>query len=722
MGASCAGSPKSPGAVRPSANCTGEPGAALATFLCPSLAGLQQAFEHHVHPDLKKHLGGILLLSLGFQPQEVQPFARRFLQMGCPVYFVETYGVLGWNVETHANAEFEERSRGSEFGAPGRPNACPGIVVVAVRGEAEPRAVLSADGVAPSLEEGAGAHCVMARFENQPEAKRFINSPRQAVCVGGFCKKAYELKGTGWVDRHMVLLTLMRTRSTAVSTCHSYAVYNVGGARPASMAEGRRLARTMPEEYRPSFIVNFQSFMRGWNAFQSPDVEAKGLARLFGPEVPTLGMFCFGELSTSPMHNPTGWEDTPPSSEATVFHSFCSTLCVFAERAEGAADPGPVSPMRTPRSGTRTWTMELREKTKDAPTTAPRTSEVWAESRVEQCYKQYLRAVPFDAVAVPDGEGISFWTYPEGMEPGVRYVKSQRVSEVDIFVSHALRPDQSAPLLMMRAPMKYALHKCVDVYVGARAVVSRMVATKEVQAANAAQKLKQLTFWVDMACIDSTDEPRKMYIIKTHLQDFLKHAKYVMILLSTHYFHRLWCMYEFCCTCKLREDLNTIVVSNVCLSFFQSERDAIAEDIVTFSVAGASCYDPRDRDLIEDTIRSEYLSIEHFERFAKFSACALCASRSVFWAAEYYPDWLLQWSHTAARLGFDKLAAEIAQVDVATLKALAFTAHPDRPAETSIVARRQCVWEEFTSQWFRARIEPMIRQELERATEECRAI
>merc|ERR1719428_1476494 len=57
-----------------------------------------------------------------------------------------------------------------------------------------------------------------------------------------------------------------------------------------------------------------------------------------------------------------------------------------------------------------------------------------------------------------------------------------------------------------------------------------------------------------------------------------------------------------------REDIDTIVVANACLAFFESERIAIAESIVKLSVANSSCFDPLDKALITDKIQTEFAS------------------------------------------------------------------------------------------------------------------
>jgi hypothetical protein len=226
-----------------------------------------------------------------------------------------------------------------------------------------------------------------------------------------------------------------------------------------------------------------------------------------------------------------------------------------------------------------------------------------------------------------------------------------------------------------------------------------------------AAAMQELTFWCDIGCIDGSDVPRKMYILKSHLQDFCVFSNYVMILMSTHYFSRLWCIFEFCCACKLRKDLNTVIVSNACLAFFESERDKIQGCIQSISVKGSTCFDLADRALIENKITLEYKSFAHFERFSKFAAIAMCAKSAVFPAIECYSSWLTDWADCAVCCGYDELAKKLYAVDTVGLREKVFSNVPDNPAETQCLQRSNYVEEVFAREWFEMELAPMIAAE-----------
>lgn len=60
--------------------------------------------------------------------------------------------------------------------------------------------------------------------------------------------------------------------------------------------EGKIVAETLPEGYRPIFVASYQCYCRGTNLFPTVGMEARGLDALFGADLPTFGMFCAGGL------------------------------------------------------------------------------------------------------------------------------------------------------------------------------------------------------------------------------------------------------------------------------------------------------------------------------------------------------------------------------------------------------------------------------------------
>ena len=98
-------------------------------------------------------------------------------------------------------------------------------------------------------------------FGSQGTALDFINAEDHAVCIGGFQKEAFVFADGGFQQRIQVILTLMQTETSLVNVAHSYAVYDVEGAKPLSEKEGVTMANTLPAGYKPMFLGHFQCFM-----------------------------------------------------------------------------------------------------------------------------------------------------------------------------------------------------------------------------------------------------------------------------------------------------------------------------------------------------------------------------------------------------------------------------------------------------------------------------
>ena len=58
------------------------------------------------------------------------------------------------------------------------------------------------------------------------------------------------------------------------------------------------------------------------------------------------------------------------------------------------------------------------------------------------------------------------------------------------------------------------------------------------------------------------------------------------------------CLYEFC-ICLKRKKLDTVVVANAGVTWFESERRTVADCIVNCSLETSSCFDQADRKLID---------------------------------------------------------------------------------------------------------------------------
>merc|ERR1719443_387668 len=56
--------------------------------------------------------------------------------------------------------------------------------------------------------------------------------------------------------------------------------------------------------------------------------------------------------------------------------------------------------------------------------------------------------------------------------------------------------------------------------------------------------------WIDKCCIPQDNEDVKAICVLL-IEDFLKRSKGLIVILSWHYFTRLWCVYEWACFLRM---------------------------------------------------------------------------------------------------------------------------------------------------------------------------
>jgi len=674
----------------------------LATFLLDdeSPQALPEAFVRHVPDGIRQNLGGIMLLSLGHEPAEFTSIAASWPK---PVYFVDTFGLVGWCVKKEKNVELYEQGRGAEYGAPGPPEGHPGILVVVSRkGNGCP--VMSVDGEAPTVGDGAVAHCLFSAFEHEADTVAFTRSEKHAVMTGGFVKRVLEFRAGGWEERKMVVLTMLKSEASLVNVCHS--VIGTAGPIPVHAESGIVLAETLPSGYLPVFICSFQSLMRGYNCFNKNDVEVDGLMELFGKTVPCFGTYLRGEIANTPQCNPLGWNNQTSSESATSFHAFMSSICVYAEYSN--------SPDSTDKKQGKKTTEEAQDQPALAePEEIGSTVETAQVADADfQPYMRYLRATKLPFLGLPTTSCRNFWVVPGGLTDEECYKVSIPSTYIDVFLSHAMSFDRDAPIELLRHADTYGLLKCCDVHGGCSTIEAHLIKEGVVEPEKAMEHMMELRCWCDRSCVDHSDTERKMHILIHHLEDFIKAAKFALCLVNTSYFTRLWCLYEFCTMFEERDDLDTIVISNVCLCFLLAMKEAVAQSIINLSVENASCFAQKDRSIITAKIEDQFYSIAAFERFVKTAACAMLARMSVFWGVELMPYHLTLWSQTARKCELHELADKIEAIDLAWLKQDAFAKIPDAPAVCKARERFMYLQATFTYDWFDKEILPLVQAEL----------
>lgn len=695
--------------------------AGLATFMVHQVKDLEAAWQKHTHKTLRTQLSSVVLLCNGTKPEELEPWISK---LRCKVFVVDCLGIIGWSIDQQRTVECDEKGRGCEMGFPGPPEAKPGVTVVAVRkqsghGKVFP-VVSSSVEATPTMLDGAVVHVVQSALSQQAEISKLLLSEKHAVSMGGFSKSCQEYVSGQWETRPFVAITFFKSEHQMVNVGHSYCLYDPQGGQPLMECEGKDIVKSVPPGYRVAYVVSYQCFSRGHNAYSKFNVEADVTSALCGKEIPSFGMFCYGEFGNIPESNPLGWNEQISGKEGTVRHTFVSTVAVVAVRDKSAAagsrsvwqdamrGKGLFQTIRDiePSSGIDKGQHQLSNDIED--THATRDGE-------KSNYKDYLRCVKFADVAVPAAASFNFWKCPGGLDPRECYKMSQPCQAVDIFLSHAMKPDPEAPILLMRTPLKYAIHKAVEIYIASWSVVCKEQAAGSISEDKFMDRLGGLTYWCDVGCVDHSDVGLKMHILKRHLEDFVANAKYVILIISTQYFRRAWCLYELCIAVKTRDNLDDLIVSGVMGQWFEEDRQALADAIVNASFETSTCFDPADRVLIKQKIDFEYRSVAHFDRLVKFAACALNARANMVWNVETCPTNFTIWVNIASRCGFADLAEVLGSVDCAALHAQSWKALPDQAGQTFAKERIALLQKGFIRDWFQSKVLPLLNQELERA-------
>eukprot|EP00037_Helgoeca_nana_P019838 m.194810 g.194810 ORF g.194810 m.194810 type:complete len:427 (-) comp25022_c0_seq1:112-1392(-) len=201
--------------------------------------------------------------------------------------------------------------------------------------------------------------------------------------------------------------------------------------------------------------------------------------------------------------------------------------------------------------------------------------------------------------------------------------------------------------------------------------------------------------WMDLVCIDQYDSGHKAHVTRL-LDDFVDQSSTMVVLLSTSYFTRLWCVYECCCFLAKHPVSHMAVYSwafadRVTLSL---ERRAGAPDALQnlsgstvaslreFTVAGAKCSFECDREVLVGSVNELYVSIEAFERFAKFTGILMVVWGLVMSPAVYnserYRLFATPWIELASELHFEELHAALTGFDaVDAYKSHATSSNPE---------------------------------------------
>mmetsp|Transcript_43679 Transcript_43679/g.103089 ORF Transcript_43679/g.103089 Transcript_43679/m.103089 type:complete len:689 (+) Transcript_43679:94-2160(+) len=219
------------------------------------------------------------------------------------------------------------------------------------------------------------------------------------------------------------------------------------------------------------------------------------------------------------------------------------------------------------------------------------------------------------------------------------YALSRSRPRADRFVTHAWTQPQDWQEVMGKKT-SYASLKAISLALVAQDIVG--------------EAWSDLTVWIDKACI-----PQQHPLVPTCvnlIEEFIKRCDGMIVILTWHYFSRLWCVYEW--AAFLVHKPPTSVRLCVDLMLRPETVHLYTKCVRNFSVSKAECFNEADRAIVQAKIAEYYNSTEAFEKFVKGTAIALFARVTARPAGRGRSDEeeLFQpWQELAEELGYDDL-------------------------------------------------------------------
>lgn len=251
-------------------------------------------------------LDALVIFSLGADHSKVLAAVQSSGVSGVPIYFTETYGILGFDEARGSNVELMEKGRGSEYGCQGGDGG-QGVLLLAYSGGTFKAAH-------EAFPEEASSMMVIADTSGN-FAK--VKGAAPAVYYGGITKEAYvfDVDGARFAQiPHFFVAASLDAGPVGVAAF-------TGDAAEAT--EG--LLAKMPDDVTASGAVGlFPCFTRGINEYGRNDVEPTAISAKM-PGCRIYGMFAHGELGPSSF---AGFSPPAPPRQPCTQHSMTSILAL----------------------------------------------------------------------------------------------------------------------------------------------------------------------------------------------------------------------------------------------------------------------------------------------------------------------------------------------------------------------------------------------------------
>eukprot|EP00903_Cladosiphon_okamuranus_P015168 g14024.t2 len=209
------------------------------------------------------------------------------------------------------------------------------------------------------------------------------------------------------------------------------------------------------------------------------------------------------------------------------------------------------------------------------------------------------------------------------------------VSKVDWFVSHTWARDRRDP--MFRNSAEFTAFKAMELNNFLEDVAAEKQACR--RESGSISRLDEmlvkvpkepLVLWIDKFCV-SPDILERRLVVERHMEYFLTNSEGFLALLSSGYFQRLWCVYEWGCFVATH-GVSTLDRIRVCVSWLCSsptfQVPLLAHDIEVLSISSLKCSELNDQLFLRSTISERYTSVNAFQRMVQVSA--LCSLAKIF--------------------------------------------------------------------------------------------
>eukprot|EP00903_Cladosiphon_okamuranus_P015169 g14024.t3 len=245
-----------------------------------------------------------------------------------------------------------------------------------------------------------------------------------------------------------------------------------------------------------------------------------------------------------------------------------------------------------------------------------------------------LAALPGHALCSDDDPaGNGLWASSSSSEQG--FAMSCPVSKVDWFVSHTWARDRRDP--MFRNSAEFTAFKAMELNNFLEDVAAEKQACR--RESGSISRLDEmlvkvpkepLVLWIDKFCV-SPDILERRLVVERHMEYFLTNSEGFLALLSSGYFQRLWCVYEWGCFVATH-GVSTLDRIRVCVSWLCSsptfQVPLLAHDIEVLSISSLKCSELNDQLFLRSTISERYTSVNAFQRMVQVSA--LCSLAKIF--------------------------------------------------------------------------------------------